>query len=242
MWIVRLALRRPYTFVVLAMVLLLLGGVAVVRMPMDIFPEINIPIVSVIWSYGGMTPDDIEKRIATIAERSYTTTVNDIEHIESQSLPGYANIRVFFQPGAKVEAAVAQLTAQSQSVTRVLPNGIMPPGILRYNAANVPILMLSASSKTLTEQQIYDYGTNFIRTQLATVQGASVPLPFGGKYRQIMVDLDPEAMFAQGLSATDISNAVNAQNVVLPSGNIRIGEREYGVRLNGSPEVLDGLN
>ncbi len=242
MWIVRLALRRPYTFVVLAMVLLLLGGVAVVRMPTDIFPEINIPVVSVIWSYGGMTPDDVEKRIATISERAYTTTVNDIEHIESQSLPGYANIRVFFQPGAKIEAAVAQLTASSQSVTRVLPPGIMPPGILRYNAANVPILMLSVSSKTLTEQQIYDYGINFIRTQLATVQGASVPLPFGGKYRQVMVDLDPEAMFAQGLSATDISNAVNAQNVILPSGNIRIGEREYGVRLNGSPEILDALN
>jgi multidrug efflux pump subunit AcrB len=242
MWIVRLALRRPYTFVVAALVIALLGAVSIVRMPADIFPEINIPVVSVIYSYSGMAPEEMERRIVTIAERAFTTTVNDIEHQESQSLFGFSHIKVFFQPQAKIEAAVAQINAQSNSILRVLPPGIFPPAILRYNAASVPILQVSISSDKLSEQELYDYGTNFIRTQLATVQGASVPLPYGGKYRQVMVDLDPQALYAQGLSATDVSNAINLQNLIIPAGTAKLGEREYSVRMNSSPEVIDELN
>jgi multidrug efflux pump subunit AcrB len=242
MWIVRLALRRPYTFVVAALVIALLGAVSILRMPADIFPEINIPVVSVIYSYSGMAPEEMERRIVTVAERSFTTTVNDIEHQESQSLFGVSHIKIFFQPNARIEAAVAQINAQSNSILRVLPPGIFPPNILRYNAASVPVLQVSISSDTLSEQELYDYGTNFIRTQLATVQGASVPLPYGGKYRQIMVDLDPQALYAQGLSATDVANAINAQNLIIPAGTAKMGEREYSVRLNSSPEVVSELN
>jgi CzcA family heavy metal efflux pump len=242
MWIVRLALRRPYTFVVAALVIALLGGVSIVRMPADIFPEINIPVVSVIYSYSGMPPEEMERRIVTIAERSYTTTVNDIEHQESQSLPGFSHIKLFFQPGARIEAAVAQISAQSNSILRVLPPGIFPPNILRYNAASVPVLQVSISSDTLSEQELYDYGTNFIRTQLATVQGASVPLPYGGRYRQVMVDLDPQALYAHRLSPTDVSTAINQQNLIIPAGTAKMGERDYSVRLNSSPEAIDELN
>jgi len=242
MWIVRLALRRPYTFVVAALVIMLLGAVSIIRMPADIFPDVNIPVVSVIFSYSGMPPEEMEKRIVTVAERAFTTTVNDIEHMESQSMLGFSHIKIFFQPGARIEAAVAQINAQSNSMLRVLPPGIFPPAILRYNAASVPILQISLSSPTLTEQQLYDYGLNFLRTQLSAVQGASVPLPWGGKYRQIMVDLDPQLLHAQGLSATDVSNAINLQNLILPAGTAKIGEREYNVRLNSSPLILDELN
>jgi len=242
MWIVRLALRRPYTFIVAALVIALLGAVCILRMPTDIFPEINIPVVSVIWSYSGMSAEEMEKRIATVTERAFTTTVADIEHMESQSINGLSHLKIFFQPGAKIEAAVAQLSAQSNSVVRVLPPGIFPPSILRYNASSVPILQISASSDTLAEQQLYDYGLNFIRTQLATVQGASVPLPYGGKFRQIMVDLDPQAVFARGLSAAEISAAVNAQNLIIPAGTAKLGGREYSIRLNSSPEMVEALN
>ncbi len=242
MWIVRLALRRPYTFVVAALLILILGGVTISRMSTDIFPEIDIPVVSVIWSYNGVAPDEMEKRISTICERAMTTTVNDIEHIESQSLNGVSVIKVFFHPGAKIEAAVAQVTSINQTLLRVMPPGITPPLIIRYSASNVPVLQASISSDTLTEQQLYDYGLNFIRTQLATVQGASVPLPYGGKVRQIMVDIDPQALFAKGLSAADVSNAINAQNLILPAGSAKIGGREYNVRLNSSPEAVAALN
>jgi multidrug efflux pump subunit AcrB len=180
MWIVRLALRRPYTFVVAALALVLLGAVTISRTPTDIFPSINIPVASVIWSYAGMPPDDMAERVVTINERAITTTVGDIEHIESQSMQGVSVIKVFFQPGANIAAAVAQLTANAQTILRVLPPGITPPLILQYSASNVPILQLGVSSQTLSEAQLYDYGLNFIRTQLATVQGASVPLPYGG--------------------------------------------------------------
>ncbi len=242
MWIVRLALRRPYTFIVAALVIIVLGAVSIARMPKDIFPEIDIPVVSVIWSYPGIAPEEMERRVSTVTERAFTTTVNDIEHMESQSMFGYSVLRIFFQPNAKIEAAVAQINAQSQSILRILPPGMFPPSILRYNAASVPVLQITGSSNTLSEQEIYDYGLNFIRTQLATVQGASVPLPYGGKYRQIMVDLDPQALYARGLSATDISNAVNAQNLIIPAGSAKMGPREYSVRLNSSPEVVDELN
>ncbi|MBD2410848.1 RND transporter [Nostoc calcicola FACHB-389] len=242
MWIVKLALRRPYTFVIAAILIFVLGVVTITRMATDIFPEINIPVVSVIWSYGGVSPEEMEQRIVTTSERSFTTTVNDIEHIESQSLNGVSVIKVFFQPGAKIEAAVAQLTSNTQTILRGLPPGITPPLIIRYNASNVPILQLSVSSTSLSEQELYDNGNNFLRTQLATVQGASVPLPYGGKPRQIMVDIDPQALFAKGLSATDVTTAISAQNLILPGGNAKLGDREYSVRLNSSPQVLEALN
>ena len=242
MWIVRLALRRPYTFVVLAMVLLLLGGVAVTRMATDIFPEINIPVVSVIWSYGGMTPDDIEKRVTTIAERSYTTTVNDIERIESTAYNGVGLIRVYMQPGTNVDLSVAQVTAVCQTLLRGLPPGMFPPLIVQYDASSVPIVQLGLSSDTLTEQELYDLGQNFVRTRLATVPGISVPLPYGGKVRSVMVDLDTDALYGKGLSATDISSALNLQNLILPTGTAKIGTREYLIQLNSSPELVSAIN
>jgi multidrug efflux pump subunit AcrB len=242
MWIVRLALRRPYTFVVMSILIAILGGVSILTMPTDIFPNIDIPVVSVIWSYSGVSPDDMEKRVVTICERAMTTTVNDIEHIESQSYYGLSVIKVFLQPKAKPEMAIAQITSLTQSILRVMPPGIFPPGVVKYDASSVPILQLGLSSNTLTEQQLFDYGTNFIRTQLATVQGASVPLPYGGKYREIMVDLDPDALYANHLSATDVSNAVNLQSLILPAGTAKVGDREYLVMLNSSPAVVTALN
>jgi multidrug efflux pump subunit AcrB len=242
MWIVRLALRRPYTFVVMSILIAILGVVSILTMPTDIFPNIDIPVVSVIWSYSGLSPDDMEKRIVTICERSMTTTVNDIEHIESQSYYGLSVIKVFLQPKAKPEMAIAQITSLTQSILRVMPPGIFPPGVVKYDASSVPILQLGLSSNTLTEQQLFDYGTNFIRTQLATVQGASIPLPYGGKYREIMVDLNPDALYANHLSATDVSNAVNLQSLILPAGTAKVGDREYLVKLNSSPTVVTALN
>jgi multidrug efflux pump subunit AcrB len=242
MWIVQLALRRPYTFVVAALALLLLGIVTISRMPTDIFPVIDIPVVSVIWSFTGIPPEDMERRIVTISERAFTTTVSDIEHIESQSMPGVAVIKVFFQPGARIEAAVAQLTSITQTILRSMPPGITPPLIVQYSASNVPILQIGVSSQSLSEQQLYDYGLNFIRTQLATVQGAAVPLPYGGKPRQIMVDLDMQALQAKGLAAADVSAAINAQNLILPAGTAKMGDREYSVQLNSSPEAVELLN
>jgi len=242
MWIVALALRRPYTFTVMAIMIVLMGVVTIDRMATDIFPSIDIPVVSVIWSYPGVAPEEMEKRFCTVCERAMTTTVNDIEHIESQSYNGVAVIKVFFHEGAKVEAGVAQVTAISQTLLRIMPPGTTPPLILQYSASNVPILQLGISSKTLSEQQLYDLGLNFIRTQLATVQGAQVPLPYGGKARQVMVDLDLTKLYAKGLSPSDVSNALNAQNLILPSGTEKIGEREYNVRLNSSPLDLMVLN
>jgi CzcA family heavy metal efflux pump len=242
MWIVQLALRRPYTFIVMALLILLLGIVTIQRTPTDIFPVIDIPVVSVIWAYNGISPDDMEKRICTISERAATTTVANIEHIESQSLPGVTVIKFYFQPGASVDAGVAQLTSIMQTVIRVMPPGITPPLILRYSASSVPILQMSLNSKTLSEQQLFDYGLNFVRTQMATIQGASIPLPYGGKSRQIMVDLDTQALQAKGLTAQDVDNAINAQNLILPAGTAKLGEREYNVFLNSSPDAVEALN
>ena len=184
MWIVHLALRRPYTFVVFSVLILILGAVAAIVSPKDIFPYIDIPVVSVVWTYNGLTPDDMEKRVVTVCERAMTTTVNDIEHIESESYVGVAVIRVYFQPKVRVELAVSQITAIVQTILRVLPPGIFPPNILKYDASSVPILQLALSGQGLTEQDLYDLGLNFIRTRLATVQGASIPLPWGGKSNQ----------------------------------------------------------
>ncbi len=242
MWIVQLALRRPYTFVIMSMVIVILGVLAAVRMPTDIFPEIDIPVVSVIWQYGGISPQEMAEAITVRSERGFTVSVNDIEHMESQSLPGLGIIKVFFHPRAKIEAAVAQLTATSNSSLHSLPPGTTPPNILRYNASSVPILQLSISSDTLSEQQLYDYGYNFIRTQMANVEGATFPLPYGGRPRQISVDLDPRALFAQGLSANDVANAINAQSIILPSGSVKIGSQEYAVKLNSAPDAISAFN
>jgi multidrug efflux pump subunit AcrB len=226
----------------MAILIVLLGIVTITRMATDIFPKIDIPVVSVIWSFPGVAPEEMEKRFVTVTERAMTTTVNDIEHIESQSYNGVSVIKVFFHEGAKVEAGVAQVTSITQTLLRILPPGTTPPLILQYSASNVPILQLGLTSKTLSEQDLYDLGLNFIRTQLATVQGAQVPLPYGGKSRQIMVDIDPQKLFGKGLSPADVSSALNAQNVILPAGTQKIGDREYNVRLNSSPELLQALN
>ena len=242
MWIVRLALRRPYTFVVMSVAILLLGVTAIVTMPIDIFPYIDIPVVSVVWNYTGMSPSEMENRILTVFERSMTTTVNDIEHIESQSYYGVSIVRVYFQPNVKIDMAMAQITAISNSVTRAMPPGIFPPSIINYDASSVPILQLGLESKTLSEQEIFDLGQNFIRTPLATVQGAAVPGPYGGKQRQVVVDLDPNALYAKQLSPIDVSNAFNLQNLIVPAGTIKVGDTEYAVRINSSPELLSDLN
>ena len=242
MWIVRLALRRPYTFVVMSLLILVLGIVSIFTMSTDIFPVIDIPVVTVIWTYQGTSPDEIEKRFTTISERSMTTAVNDIEHIESQSVSGISIIKVFFQPGAKIEAAVAQVTAVNQTILRVLPPGTTPPFILQFSASNVPILQAVMSSDKLSESDLYDLGLNFVRTQLATVQGAQVPSPYGGKARNVLVDLDLGQLYSKGLSPTDVVNALTAQNLILPAGAAKVGTTDYIVRSNGSPEVLDELN
>src|SRR3954464_3736731 len=242
MWIVHLALRRPYTFVVFSVLILILGCITAIVTPKDIFPYIDIPVVSIVWTYNGLPPDDMEKRVVTVCERAMTTTVNDIEHMESQSYSGVAIIKVFFQPGAKVELAISQVTSIVQTVLRVLPPGIFPPNILKYDASSVPVLQLGLSGEGLTEQDLYDLGLNFIRTRLATVQGASIPLPWGGKTRQIMVDLDPNALYAKHLSGIDVSNALSAQNLILPAGTARMGNTEYLVRTNSSPTTVAAMN
>jgi multidrug efflux pump subunit AcrB len=242
MWIVRLALRRPYTFIVMAILIGIMGGLAIVTTPTDIFPYINIPMVGVIWTYTGMSPDDMAKRVLIVSERAMTTTVNDIERIESTAYNGVGLIRVYMQPGTNVDLAVAQVTAVCQTLLRTMPPGIFPPLIVQTDASSVPILQLGLSSGTLTEQQLYDYGQNFVRTRLATVPGVSVPLPYGGKVRSVMVDLDPDALYGKGLSATDVSNALNLQNLILPTGTVKVGTREYLIRLNSSPELISAMN
>src|SRR6202166_75783 len=242
MWIVELALRRRYTFIVVALLIFIIGPLSVLRTPTDIFPNIEIPVLSIVWSFNGFSAEDMAHRVTSPVERALTTDVDNIEHIESQSLNGVAVIKVFFHPGADINRAIAEAAANSSSLLRNLPPGILPPLILSYNASTVPILQLALTSKTLPEQELYDYGNNFIRTQLATVQGAAVPLPFGGKVRQIMVDIDSRAVQARGLSPLDVVNAVNAQNLILPGGTAKIGALEYNVNMNGSTQTVDALN
>jgi multidrug efflux pump subunit AcrB len=241
MWIVRLALRRPYTFVVMALLIVLLGVFTIFQMPTDIFPDIDIPVISVVWNYGGLSPDEMEKRIVSNFERGLTTTVNDIEHIESQTLSGISVIKIFFQPGARIEAATAQVTAFAQTAVRVMPPGTVPPFIIRYSASNVPIMQAALESDSLSEQQLFDYGVNFIRADIATIPGAQLPWPYGGKQRQIMVDLDPARLYARGLSPKDVSNAIGLENVILPTGTAKIGANEYPIVLNASPEAAAEL-
>jgi multidrug efflux pump subunit AcrB len=226
----------------MAVLMGVLGGIAIFSTPKDIFPYINIPVASVIWSYTGLPPQEMADRVVTIDERAMTTTVNDIEHMESTSYNGVSVIKVFFQPSAQIDLAIAQITALSETILRPLPPGIFPPNIIKYDASSVPILQLSVHSDTLGEEQLFDYGQNFIRTQLATVQGAAVPLPFGGKNRAIMVDIDPDAMYANHVSATDVSNAISSQSIILPAGTAKIADREYFIRMNSSPTTVQGLN
>jgi multidrug efflux pump subunit AcrB len=242
MWIVRLALRRPYTFVVLALLLLILAPIVIARTPTDIFPNINIPVVSVIWNYAGLSPQELTNRITTNFERGLTTTVNDIEHIESQTLSGISVVKIFFQPNVNIASAVAQVTAIAQTQLRSAPPGTTPPLVITYSASSVPVLQLALSGQGLSEQQLSDLGVNFIRTQLATVQGAAIPFPYGGKTRQIQVDLDTAALQAKGLSANDVVNAFSLQNIILPAGTAKIGTFEYQVETNSSPVTIAELN
>src|SRR5215831_17187941 len=235
MWIVRLALRRPYTFVVVALVIVILGPLVILRTPTDIFPTIDIPVVSTIFFYGGLSAPEMANRMITGYERGLTTTVNDIEHIESQTLSGISVVKIFFQPKARIDAAVSQVTAIAQTAIRSMPPGTTPPLVIQYSASSVPVLQLALSGEGLSEQQFFDLANNSIRAQLATVQGAALPYPYGGKQRQVQIDLDLAALQAKGLAPADVVNAVSAQNLILPAGTTKIGGYEYNIEMNSSP-------
>lgn len=242
MWIVKLALRRPYTFVVVALLILIIGAWSIFKAPKDIFPFINIPVVSVIWNFAGMPSEEFAQRITTYSEYGLSNNVNDIERIESQTVDGIGIIRLFFHPGAEIEGAVAQASASSQSILRRMPPGLQPPVILRYNANTVPLIQMVLSSQTLTEQQLYDYGIFRIRQFISTIQGTTLPTPYGGKVRQVMIDLDPIAMQAKGLSARDINSVINRQTITTPTGDARIGTLDYRVNVNNTPELIETMN
>jgi CzcA family heavy metal efflux pump len=242
MWIVRLALRRPYTFVVLSLLLFIVGPVVILRTPVDIFPNIDIPVVSVVWNYTGMSPQELSDRIVLPFERSLTTTVNDIEHSESQTLNGVSVTKVFFRPTVNISQAVAQITAISQTALRQYPQGTTPPLVIQYSASSVPVLQLGVSGDGLTEQQLNDFGQNFVRTQLATVQGAALAFPYGGKQRQVQVDINTHKLQAYGLSASDVVNAVSAQSIILPGGDVKMGHIDYPVETNSAPTSIEALN
>src|ERR1700720_1185300 len=240
MWIVRIALDRPYTFIVLALLILILSPVVILRTPTEIFPDINIPVIAVAWQFTGLNPEEMEGRITTQYERVLTTTVDNIEHIESMTVNGQAIVKIFLQPHASLDTANAQVTAVSQTILRQLPPSTLPPLIINYSASSVPILQLGLSG--LPEQQLNDIGLNFLRTQLVTVPGAVVPYPYGGKQRQVMINLIPQLMQAKGVSPTDVLTAVTNQNLVLPSGTAKIGEFEYDTSTNASPRTVKELN
>jgi multidrug efflux pump subunit AcrB len=240
--IVRLALRRPYTFIVMALLIMIFGVASALRTPTDIFPNINIPVVSVVFNYTGLPPDDMSGRIVTFYERSLTTLVNDIEHIESQSIPNYGIVKIFFQPTVNINAALAQVTAMSQTVLKQMPPGITPPLILSFNASTVPVLQIALSSGKLSDTMLYDEATNFIRPQLTSVAGAAIPLPYGGKVRQVQADLNQQALHTYGISANDVVNALSLQNLITPVGTQKIGKFEYTVNLNDSPSAIAGFN
>ncbi len=242
MWIVRLALRRPYTFAVLALLLLILGPVAIIATPTDIFPNINIPVVAMIWQYTGLSPEQMANRIVLLSERTLTTTVNNIEHIESQSLNGIGIIKIFFQPNVNIADANAQITAIAQTQLRQLPQGTTPPLILQYSASSVPIIQLGLSGQGLSEQQLNDFGLNFIRTQLVTVPGAGIPYPYGGKQRQVQVDLNLQALQSKGLAPADVVSTISTQNLILPSGTMKVSNFEYQIETNSAPSTIQGLN
>src|SRR5882757_8108269 len=242
MWIVQVALRRPYTFLVMALLILLATPLVLFKMPTDIFPEINIPVISIVWNYGGLSAQEVGSRITAVNERSLTTTVNDIEHIESQSLAGIAVIKIFFQPNVDIPTAIAQVVAIEQAQLRQMPPGILPPLIIKYSASSIPVIQLGLSSPTMTEQAVFDAAVNFLRPRLVTIPGVAIPWPYGGKQRVVSVDLDTNALLARGLTPTDVLSAVNTQNLVLPSGTAKIGSTEYVLATNGSPDTIAGLN
>jgi multidrug efflux pump subunit AcrB len=241
MWIVELALRRRYTFIVMALLIVLATPLALLRTPTDIFPDIDIPVVSVIWNYTGLSAQEVGQRIAAQTERSLTTTVDDIEHIESQSLYGVCVVKVFFQPHANIQTAIAQVVSSSQAQLRQLPPGITPPLIIKYTASSIPVIQLGLSSPTLSEKDLFDSAVNFLRPRLITIPGAAVPFPYGGAQRVVSVDLDTAALLAKGMTPADVVNAINAQNLVLPGGTAKIGATEYSIAVNGSPETIPGL-
>jgi multidrug efflux pump subunit AcrB len=242
MWIVEVALRRPYTFLVMALLILLATPLVLLKMSTDIFPEINIPVISIVWTYSGLSAQEIGQRITAVNERSLTTTVNDIEHIESESLSGFSIIKIFFQPNANIPTAIAQVVATEQSQLRQLPPGILPPLVIKYSASAIPIIQLGLSSPSMTEQAVFDAAVNFLRPRLVTIPGVAIPYPYGGKQRVISVDLDTNALLAKGLTPNDVVNAINTQNLVLPSGTAKIGATEFVLATNGSPGTIDGLN
>jgi len=242
MWIVRLALRRPYTFVVLSILLLIMGPVTILRTPTDIFPNIDIPVVSVVWQYSGLSAEQMSTRIASLTERVLSTTVNNIEHVESQSMTGISVVKIFFQPRVDISTAIAQVAAVSQTQLRQLPPGTTPPLIIVYNASSVPILQLALSGKGMSEQELNDVGQNFLRPQLITVEGAAIPYSYGGKQRQVQVDLNTQALQAKGLAPSDVTTAIGNQNLILPSGTIKMGQFEFNVETNGSPTTVEELN
>ncbi|MGD0493045.1 MAG: efflux RND transporter permease subunit, partial [Steroidobacteraceae bacterium] len=242
MWIVQIALRRPYTFIVLSLLIAIFGTVSALKTPTDIFPNINVPVVAVVWTYNGLLPNDMSGRVTYYYERYLSAQVGDIEHIESQSLQGYSVIKIFFQKNVNIRAALAQVTAASQTVLKLLPPGITPPYVLSYNAATVPILQLALSSTSLPQMKLFDLGQNFIRPQLATVAGAAVPSPYGGQIRDVQIDLDQHAMQARNVSAQDLVDAVSAQNLILPAGDEKIGKFDWNVSLNASPVMLQKIN
>src|ERR1019366_6620515 len=229
MWIVKLALRRPYTIAVMAILLVVMGVLSASRMVVDIFPAIDIPVVAVVWNYPGLSAQDMERRVVLISERAFSTTVNGISRIESQSIPGTGILKVYFQPGSDIGSAIAQISAVNSSILRIAPPGMTPPAVIQFNASNVPVVQMTLSSKTLTEQEIYDYSLNFIRVKLFTIPGLSTPGPFGGKSRKINVDLDPALLVAKGFSLNDVVNALQTSNVIVPAGTARIGGRTYNV-------------
>src|SRR5277367_4572613 len=239
--LVRIALARPYTFIVAALLILLLGILAALRMPVDIFPSINIPIIGVAWQYQGLPPDDMAGRIITPFERALTTTVNDIEHIEANSYTTFGIVKIFFHPSVNIATANAQVTAISQTLLKQMPPGATPPLIVNYSASTVPVLQLALSGNVLTEQSLADLGMNFVRPRLVTVQGAGIPWPFGGKSPQVMFDLDTAAMQSRGLTGQDVASALAAQNLLTPAGTEKIGDYEYTVNLNNAPSNISDL-
>jgi multidrug efflux pump subunit AcrB len=242
MWIVRVALNRPYTFIVVSLLILILSGVAILQTPVDIFPSINIPVVGVVLNYTGLSPQDMQDRLSSVMERGMTNNVDNIEHMEAQSYHGIAVIKVFLQPKADTFAAIAEISSVAAGAVRGMPPGTTPPFMLSYSAADVPILQIGLSSKSLSEQQLTDLGVNFLRPRLITIEGAELPAPYGGKNRLVTVDLDPQKLLQRGISGADVVNSVNAQNLVQPQGTAKIGDREYDIALNSSAKTIDELN
>src|SRR4030088_375307 len=242
MGLVRFALRFPHTFYVVAALIVFLGIAAIRSMPTDIFPEINIPVVTVIWSYTGLSTPEMEQRVTTYSQYSISANVSGIKDIEAQTMQGLSVQKIYFQPDVNIDLAIAQIVAGTNAIRALMPPGIQPPIVVQYNASSVPVLQISLSSDSLSEQQLYDYGIYRMRQQLAPIPGVTLPTPAGGKFRQIMVDLDPAKLLAKGLTPLDVVNAVNTQNLTLPSGTAKIGDTQYTVRTNATPSTIDELN